>query len=370
MTLRILFTSHDGFGLGHVRRNARLAAAVRRRTPDVELTLVTGISSAHRWLDDAGFRVERVPSLAKGATGRYENAHLPLDQTLAVRARRFEQLVIERQPHLVVIDRHPFGIGGELRAGIGRAKQQGAAIVLGLRDVLDEPDAVRRELAGEGWQGASAAIDQVLVYGAPQICDHEREYSLPVKPTYCGAVVDAPAARPVESTLVVCAGGGADGREVAQLGVRLADHPAFERTVVVLGPAARDEAPPAVESERLRIVRSVSDCGALFASASGSLQMAGYNSTYEALAAGLRPVVVPRREPRREQAIRATRLGALGLADVVDTGASLPEVGWLFDRPRRLDRGALASADVRLDGAEVAADHLCNLVGATSRGAA
>ncbi len=370
MTLRVLFTSHDGFGLGHVRRNARLAAALRRRTPDVELTLVTGISSTHRWLDDAGFTVERVPSLVKGATGDYENAHLSLERTLAARAHRFEQLIIQRRPHLVVIDRHPFGIGGELRAGILRAKQQGAAIVLGLRDVLDEPGAVRRELAGEGWQGAGAAIDQVLVYGAPQICDHEREYSLPIRPTYCGAVVDAPAPQPAENTLVVCAGGGADGREVARLGVGLADHPAFAKTVVVLGPAARDEAPLALDSERLQIVRSVSDCGTLFAAASGSLQMAGYNSTYEALAAGLRPVVVPRREPRREQAIRATRLGALGLADVVDPGASLSEVGWLLDRPRRLSSDALSDADVRLDGADVAATHLGELVGATSWGAA
>jgi len=83
--------------------------------------------------------------------------------------------------------------------------------------------------------------------------------------------------------------------------------------------------------------------------------MAGYNSTLEALAAGIRPVLVPRRAPRREQAIRALRLAALGVADVVDGEASLEEVTWLLERPRLLPPGALDAAGIRLDGAERAA---------------
>ena len=65
--------------------------------------------------------------------------------------------------------------------------------------------------------------------------------------------------------------------------------------------------------------------------------MAGYNTTVEALAAGVRPLLVPRRSPRREQAIRATRLASLGLADIVDEDATVDEVSWLLRRPRRLD---------------------------------
>jgi predicted glycosyltransferase len=89
--------------------------------------------------------------------------------------------------------------------------------------------------------------------------------------------------------------------------------------------------------------------------------MAGYNSTLEALAAGQRPILVPRRSPRREQAIRAWRLAALGLADVVDEGAAAAEVDWLLGRWRLLEPGAVAAAGIDLDGARRAAARLGEL---------
>jgi predicted glycosyltransferase len=74
-------------------------------------------------------------------------------------------------------------------------------------------------------------------------------------------------------------------------------------------------------------------------------------------------VLVPRRTPRREQAIRATRLAALDLADVVDEPASASEVAWLLRRPRALGPGDLDAAGIRLDGAARAARHLTALAG-------
>jgi predicted glycosyltransferase len=88
------------------------------------------------------------------------------------------------------------------------------------------------------------------------------------------------------------------------------------------------------------------------------VQMAGYNSTFESLAAGLRPVLVPRRSPRREQAIRAARLAAMGVADIVDEGAPADEVAWLVRRPRQLSASQLSDAGVRLDGAGRVAERL------------
>ena len=63
--------------------------------------------------------------------------------------------------------------------------------MLGLRDILDEPSAVEAELAGDGWDGVADLFDEVLVYGERVLCDHEREYGLPVTPRYTGWVVDS-----------------------------------------------------------------------------------------------------------------------------------------------------------------------------------
>jgi predicted glycosyltransferase len=119
--------------------------------------------------------------------------------------------------------------------------------------------------------------------------------------------------------------------------------------------------------DRLRVLRNMSDCAGLMAQAGAVLQMAGYNSTLEALAAGVRPILVPRRAPRREQAIRAVRLAAMDVADVVDPEVSPGELTWLLGRPRVLPPGALDAAGIRLDGAERAAAAISELVPGAAR---
>ena len=234
--------------------------------------------------------------------------------------------------------------------------------MLGLRDVLDEPSVVAEELAGAGWHGVPELFDEVLVYGDPLLCDHEREHGLPMRPRYCGWVVERPGRRRRDPDLVVVsAGGGGDGEAVFALGARLGDLLPDRRVVVVAGPYAGGRAVDglaAATGGRVSVVRDAPGCVDLFARASGSIQMAGYNSTFEALAAGLRPVLVPRRSPRREQAIRACRLAALGVADIVDEDAPADEVAWLLRRDRLLPHRALAEAGIRLDGAETAASVL------------
>src|SRR4051812_6417833 len=98
-------------------------------------------------------------------------------------------IVTDHRPDVVVVDRHPFGIAGELRPGLAAVRAAGAATVLGLRDILDEPSVVAAELAGEGWRDAAETYDRVLVYGERVLCDHTAEYGLPVTPDYCGWVV-------------------------------------------------------------------------------------------------------------------------------------------------------------------------------------
>lgn len=367
---RVLLASHDGYGLGHVRRNARLAAAIHRRSPDADVTVVTGISTRLWWLDGGRTHVERVPSLTKGSHGRCARTGEPMEQIVAARARRFSAVVERTRPDVVIVDRHPFGIDGEWRRGLELAQRAGAAIVLGLRDILDDPATVRRELAGPDWEGAGEVLDQVLVYGTPLLCDQASEYGLALPLTYCGMVVDTPRrSRSRRDLLLVCSGGGADGRTVGELGAHLSLAHGLRETLLVLGPAAQ-RSRPVLMQPHVRVVDDVPDCGELYVRAAACLQMAGYNSTYEALAAGLRPILVPRVQPRREQVIRATRLANLGLADVLDAEATVSDVEWMLNQPRRLPPGALRRAGIRINGADVAVGHALTLLGHEAVGVA
>lgn len=365
---RYLFSSHDGFGLGHVRRNTLVARAILAREPDAEIVIVTGLPMRPAWLGDDRLHLVQVPALLKDSTGAYRHADLTFQQAVSARAAAFGDTVERYRPDVVVVDRHPYGLAGELRPGLDRAANAGAALVLGLRDILDEPLAVRAELAGDGWVDVARRFDEVLVYGDRVLCDHELEYGLPVRPAYCGWVTERPEAAPRESELVVVtAGGGGDGEAVFRLGASLAAISPERPVVLVAGPYAThgvlEDLVAAHPVSRLSVVRDAAGCTELFARASAVVQMAGYNSTFECLAAGIRPVLVPRRSPRREQAIRASRLTALAVADTVDEQAPAAEVAWLLDRSRLLPAGALDRAGIRLDGARTAADRIVALAG-------
>lgn len=366
---RYLFSSHDGFGLGHVKRNATIARALLAAEPEAEVTLVTGAARKPSWLgDDPRLGLVAVPPLIKDSSGAYRNGELSFEEALRQRAVIFERTVAEVRPDVIVVDRHPYGTAGELRPGLEAALAGGARLVLGLRDILDEPVRVRQELAGDGWAGVADLFDTVLVYGEASLCDHEAEYGLPVRPTYCGWVVEAVSPAPRDPAVVaVAAGGGGDGDAVYTLAGELADLLPDRRVVVAAGPYASRRLPLAGGGGRVTVARDVPGCAGLFARAGAVVQMAGYNSTVESLAAGVRPILVPRRSPRREQAIRATRLAAMGLADVVDEGAPADEVAWLLGRPRLLADGQVEAHGLRLDGAVTAASHLMAQVGTDPR---
>lgn len=356
---RFLLSSHDGYGMGHTRRNSLIAQALVAHDPAALVTVITGLDQPPAWLRDPRVRTIRVPSIVKDETGRYRGRRMSLRDALARRAATFAETVSDWRPDVVVVDRHPFGTFGELRRGLLRARLRGAAIVLGLRDVLDEPDSVGSELDRGSWTGVREIFTDVLVYGAPVVCDHQVEYGLPVTPTYCGWVTpQVPVAEPDRHLLVVAAGGGADGRAVYALGAALLGEREHWRATILSGPLSADAAPELRGGDRIEYVNSAPDPLAYLARAAATVQMAGYNSTVESLALGLRPILMPRRSPRREQAIRALRLASLGLADVVDSDSTAPEVAWLLDRPRRLLPGAVKRAGIDLDGAQRVAERL------------
>ena len=137
-----LFFSHDGYGLGHVRRNCVIAEAVRRVEPNASVTLVTGIPSHPRWLERWQPNVVRVPPLLKDRDGRYRPLDMSFEEAIAHirrhgsglaeaivtrdirRARRFTQQV-DAAAVLVnastrLVDGSAFGMGAEM--GISTSK--------------------------------------------------------------------------------------------------------------------------------------------------------------------------------------------------------------------------------------------------------
>ena len=89
---RVAFYSHDTPGLGHVRRNSLLAAAMVAADPDVNVLLLSGASEAGALPLPDRTDIVTVPGLAKDVTVRYRARELDcsLEQVLAVRSAALE----------------------------------------------------------------------------------------------------------------------------------------------------------------------------------------------------------------------------------------------------------------------------------------
>jgi predicted glycosyltransferase len=180
----VLAYSHDGYGLGHLRRNLRILNGLRRQRPDLEAVLATGAKSAERLVAPFGMTCVALPSVVKVANGQYvvDDQAATLEEVMRKRSDVLADAVREFRPDLLLVDRYPRGMHDELAPALGvyAGECPGAPAVLGLRDILDSPAAVRGEWQAQGHtQAIRETYQMVLCYGDPSVYDPIREYGLP-----------------------------------------------------------------------------------------------------------------------------------------------------------------------------------------------
>jgi predicted glycosyltransferase len=393
--LRFLLYSHDGLGIGHVRRNLAIASALIRVAPGSSVLLVTGSGNTERLGLDSGVDVLRLPALRKFRNGRYGTRRLllPASDLRALRTGQLTAAVNAFRPHLMLVDKHPLGPGGELRPSLQALRAAGGRAVMGFRDILDDPTEVRREwdLAGTR-KLIESNYDEVLVYGMPSVLDFEEAYGLcsskKCKLRYAGYVVHmgpnreatvdsipavllAPRQQPV---VLATAGGGEDGSRLLETFVDAARGSQWQGLVV---------AGPDVPPDRRHVLRRAAvDAGVDFSMFANDLAswlreadavvcMGGYNTLAEAIFRGTPTVCVPRVLPRSEQLIRARTFDRLGLLrllepNTLDAASLGVAVAKALDSSRpQLARNALRTLDFH--GAWRAAEWLVELADPVGR---
>lgn len=363
---RVLLYSHDSYGLGHLRRSMTLAAALRDALPAAAVLIATGSPCATHFVLPGGVDVVKLPSITKDDDGRYVPRSLPgsLRGVLALRRSLLSNLVAAFQPHLLLVDHQVVGLHGELLPALQRASEGGTRTILGLRDVVDEPDTVASSWDSPEIHSALArTYDRVCVYGWPTVFDPRREYRLPaglperleftgyvVRPAPARTTRPLPADRP---QVLVTVGGGEDGGERIEAYLAAIHGAAVEwESTIVLGPLL-DSAHGRRIKRQARLLDGVTvhsfhaDLPRLLSESDAVVSMAGYNTVAEVLQSGVPAVLLPRSFPRREQQIRAERLAELGLAESLDR----PEPAELRAAVRRaLARPRQRRGDLPLDG--------------------
>jgi len=143
---RILIYSHDSFGLGHLRRCRAIAHALVDRFKGVSVLILSGSPIIGSF--DFRSRVDfvRIPGVIKLSDGEYQSLglHIALDQTMEMRAAIIRQTALSFRPDLFLVDKEPLGLKGEVVPTLQMLKAQGTTLVLGLRDIMDEPKLLLR----------------------------------------------------------------------------------------------------------------------------------------------------------------------------------------------------------------------------------
>ena len=340
---RILIYSHDTFGLGHLRRCRAIAHALVGAEPALSVLILSGSPIIGSFDFRSHVDFVRVPGVIKLRNGEYVSLSLDLrvEETLAMRSSIIRHTADAFDPDILIVDKEPLGLRGEMRPTLDLLRERGTPMILGLRDVMDDPEALETE-----WErkhaipALSEYYDEMWVYGLPHICDPLAGLDLPasvrrrmVYTGYLGRTVPE-AASAVETCdlagedfLLVTTGGGGDGDGLVDWVLAAYEHDpgALPPALVVYGPfmtpdqqagfAARAAALP-----KIRTLTFDARLEAWMSRAAGVVAMGGYNTFCEILSFDKPALIVPRTTPRLEQAIRARRAAELGLVSVLEDG--------------------------------------------------
>ncbi|MGF1640666.1 MAG: glycosyltransferase family protein [Rhodospirillales bacterium] len=335
---RLLIYSHDSFGLGHLRRCRAIAHALVDHRRDLSVLILSGspIIGSFSFRNRVDF--VRVPGVIKLRHGDYTSLSLDIgiEETLALRTSIIRHTAEVFDPDIFLVDKEPLGLRGEVKDTLIMLKARGTPLVLGLRDVMDDPGHLSEEWRRKGAVPAlSELYDHIWVYGLPEICDPLQGVRLPAAVTAkmrytgylrrTGGVAGSPPSQPQsiggEPYLLVTTGGGGDGAALIDWVLRAYEHDRDipHPALLVLGPFMRS----ALQGEFMDRVNRLDKVEAitfdamiedLMVGAAGIVAMGGYNTFCEILSFDKPALIVPRTVPRVEQYIRAARAQELGLA--------------------------------------------------------
>lgn len=349
---RVLIYSHDTFGLGHLRRCRAIAHSLVQHDPGVSVLILSGSPIIGNFEFRERVDFVRIPGVIKLQNGDYTPLKLPMDieETVDLRANIIRHTALSYEPDVFIVDKEPHGMRGEVLDTLEALKERGTQLVLGLRDILDDPVLLAPE-----WQNKNVLpalenlYDEIWIYGLPQVSNPLDGLDLPAqvarKTTYTGylrrelrsnALPLAELPFDGKPYILVTAGGGGDGEQMFDWVLRAYENdpaqpvPAF----FVFGPFL-DQDLQGQFTARIERLDNV-DCitfdnhpEAFISNAAGIVAMGGYNTVCEILSFDKPALIVPRTRPRLEQFLRASRMQEMGLVKML-----VPDSPEILDNPQ------------------------------------
>lgn len=355
-TRKILFYSHDTFGLGHIRRTQKIANSIASESRSILIACASPKASS--FASQPGIEYLNLPGFTKQITGEYtpRSLNIPTDEFVNLRANLLLSAVRSFGPDVVIIDKEPLGVKKELLPSLEylRKYRGQCHIICGFRDILDEKDAVRKEWDRRDTERALRDFfDSIFIYGEREIFDFAREYSLPaeiasrllytgyIKPEESNEVddidftFDEDSKQTKRPLVTFTLGGGGDGWEFLETLLAVYEHAGDQtdfafNTIVLTGPFASQRliqrARALADLRRdIKVATFTANPISLFRNSDLVISMGGYNTFTELACLRKFPLILPRVQPRREQLIRAQVFKNRNLCDYIHPDELNPE---------------------------------------------
>ncbi len=333
---RVLIYSHDTFGLGHLRRSRAIANAIVQERPGTSVVIISGSPVIGNFEFGSGVDYIRIPGVTKLPDGDYRclNLNMGLDEAVGLRQALILQAAKVFQPDIFIVDKEPTGFRGEILPALEYLHDTGCRLVLGIRDIMDEPALLVPEWERKGAKEALIRYyDDIWVYGLKDVYQPLKAFDLPAatekRITYTGYLRrEAPPTPSLvkypkitkQPFILVTTGGGGDGDDLIDWVISAYEtDPTLEMPALILfGPFIdRDKRRAFVErigkQPKLDVMSFDTKIERLMKKAEAVVAMGGYNTFCEVLSFDKRTLIVPRTRPRLEQYIRAVEAERLGL---------------------------------------------------------
>ena len=325
---RLFAYCHEGMGIGHLRRTLTICNRLVHTFPRLERRIATGSPYVSLFETNRQAGWVKLPTLVKRCDGRYRPAvrGLTLNKLIDTRRQLLLAAVRRFDPHLLLVDKAPVGVCGELAPTLRwvREHRPHTRIIFGMRDIEDEPHAtVSQWMRLDAQRMLEECYDELWVYGMREVFDVARMYRfspcIARKIDYMGYVCepagDTSRIVPADADqILVTVGGGTDGenlirayldeaaRRLAGIGLR---------STIIAGPdlpreAARCLRQIAGRIDSLQWIDAEHEMRHRLHQARLVVSMGGYNTLCELVSLGRPALVVPRVTPRLEQLMRAS----------------------------------------------------------------
>ncbi|RMF56414.1 MAG: glycosyltransferase [Calditrichaeota bacterium] len=374
---RILFYSHDAYGMGNIRRTLAICDRLTREVPDLSVLILTGSPVIHALRIPRKVDYIKLPCLTRDKRETFSPKfwNMSLKELMRFRSELILSSIKSFCPNIVIVDKKPLGIKREFLHALQYLKNQlpETRIILGLRDILDEPATTIPIWKTQRYYDIiKRYYHHVWIYGSPKVFNTVQEYQMPqevaekaVFTGYLGRTPGNVSRARIRSELgvngsllsLVMVGGGGDGYPIMKAymdGLRRNGHLSSTESLLVCGPEMprdqRREVEHFCSNGIPAAFKEFSDeMENLLAAADVVVSMGGYNSICEILSFRKKAVIVPRVSPVKEQLIRTKRLAELGLVNMLHPAELTPESLMKTVERTSSAQGLCADVDRRID---------------------